>query len=154
MFDAREPIQNGGLVGRRSKKRYKLTPEQLAALIRSARESVGIIQSELAERVGVSKGAMSGYEKGWKTVEGRKVPVKPSLETFLNICDELNWSPDEVLRITPLPLGELERAIEASLGIDALSWFQGLDSRQLKELYELARAKPRLRLVPKPRRKR
>lgn len=56
--------------------------------IRRKREEYELDQKELAERVGVSKGAMSGYESGFKV---------PSVETLVRIADALYCSVDELL---------------------------------------------------------
>ncbi len=127
---------------RRSKKRAKLNPKQLGVLIRNARESVGLAQNVLGERAGVGKSQMCGIETGAKS---------PSVGTFLNICAAMGWTTSEVLREVSVPLGELERAIEQSIGVDALLWFQELDQKQMKQLYEAARPDRPGRRPRKPR---
>lgn len=56
--------------------------------LRRARESKSLTQTELAQRVGVTQAAISGYEKGTKM---------PTLDVAALIADTLKCSIDELL---------------------------------------------------------
>mgnify|MGYP005789402165 CR=1 FL=1 len=56
--------------------------------IRNARKAAGMSQAELAERLNVRQKDVSRWENGAHI---------PSLETFAEICRQLNASADEIL---------------------------------------------------------
>jgi transcriptional regulator with XRE-family HTH domain len=61
----------------------RLLARQVGALIRSKREKRGLCQSEMAERVGISQGALSRYERG---------QLLPSFFHMLRLREELRIS--------------------------------------------------------------
>jgi transcriptional regulator with XRE-family HTH domain len=62
--------------------------KHLGQIIREAREKAGLSQEELAQRVGLTQGALSFIERGL---------VEPRLSTLLQLFDALGLSP-EVLK--------------------------------------------------------
>jgi transcriptional regulator with XRE-family HTH domain len=62
--------------------------KHLGQIIREAREKAGLSQEELAQRVGLTQGALSFIERGL---------VEPRLSTLLRLFDALGLSP-EVLK--------------------------------------------------------
>lgn len=63
--------------------------------LRRLRKAAGFLQSELAERLGVSKSTVSMWETGERT---------PTLETLEAIADVLNVSMAELWGTAPLPV--------------------------------------------------
>jgi transcriptional regulator with XRE-family HTH domain len=67
--------------------------KHLGQIIREAREKAGLSQEELAQRVGLTQGALSFIERGL---------VEPRLSTLLRLFDALGLSP-EVLKNQEAP---------------------------------------------------
>lgn len=63
--------------------------------LRYYRKRASLLQSDLAERLGVSKSTVSMWETGERT---------PTLETLEAIADVLNVSPAELWGTAPLPV--------------------------------------------------
>ena len=61
---------------------------------RAARTRLGLNQSEVAERVGISNEVYGRLERGLMT---------PRLTTFLRLCDVLRVEPNELLLAVPAP---------------------------------------------------
>ncbi|HWO22420.1 MAG TPA: helix-turn-helix domain-containing protein [Kofleriaceae bacterium] len=61
---------------------------------RAARTKLGLNQSEVAERVGISNEVYGRLERGLMT---------PRLATFLRLCDVLDVEPNDLLLVTPEP---------------------------------------------------
>ncbi len=61
---------------------------------RAARTRLGLNQSEVAERIGISSEAYGRLERGVMT---------PRLATFLQLCDVLGVEPNELLLASPGP---------------------------------------------------
>lgn len=62
--------------------------KQLGNRIAYRRKKLGVKQNILAQKLGISNNHMSGIENGKE---------KPSLDLFVNICNELNVTPDFLL---------------------------------------------------------
>lgn len=62
--------------------------KEMGIRIKSRRKEFRMKQNELAERLGISNNHMSSIENGRE---------KPSLDTLISICNELNVTPDYFL---------------------------------------------------------
>lgn len=66
----------------------ELQYREMGSRIKIRRKELKIKQSELAEGLGISNNHMSSIENGRQ---------KPSMDTFINICNFLNVTPDYLL---------------------------------------------------------
>lgn len=64
---------------------YAMPMETMGDRIRTLRQARGLSQSQLAERVGVTTGAVSHWESG--NTQNIKIP------TYLKLCSELGTTP-------------------------------------------------------------
>jgi transcriptional regulator with XRE-family HTH domain len=62
-------------------------------MIKKARETIGMSQTELGKRVGLSHAGISLLERGRR---------RTTMDVFLALCRELDLNPDELLK----PLGK------------------------------------------------
>lgn len=67
-----------------------ITQEQIKRNLVETLKNTGISQTELSKQIGVGQSTISHYIKG---------DICPSLETFANICKELNLDPEEICEI-------------------------------------------------------
>lgn len=66
-----------------------LTLSKLPARIREARHESGMSLAQLGLRIGTNRQTVSKYELGKLT---------PSLQIFVNLCNELDQSPENLLK--------------------------------------------------------
>lgn len=64
---------------------YSIPMEEMGDRIKTLRQARSLTQEQLAERLGVSKMAVSQWETG--------ATKNPGLKTFLALCDELATTP-------------------------------------------------------------
>ena len=77
---------------------------EMGSRISTRRKHLGISQNKLAERVGISNNHMSNIERGNE---------KPSFDVLIEICNELQVTPDYLLMGTMHPKGVPQNIIDS-----------------------------------------
>lgn len=77
--------------------------QEMGKRIQVRRKELKLKQDELAERLGISNNHMSSIENGKQ---------RPSMDVFLNICDNLNTTPDYLLLGTIRPQNVSQNIID------------------------------------------
>jgi transcriptional regulator with XRE-family HTH domain len=95
---------------------------------RAARTRLGLNQSEVAERVGISNEVYGRLERGLMT---------PRLATFLRLCNVLGVEPNELLLASPGP--PLRNDAMSSKLRQLVAVLEHADSNVLKRVTEVAR---------------
>lgn len=68
---------------------------QIGTMLRKARESKGLLQSDMCETTGLTKNHISAIERGIS---------KASVEMLLGYCKKLNMTPNDILEYSECPI--------------------------------------------------